>query len=92
MKKGIDKLPDVCYTIVTERGRKTPTNQKGYKMTTILTIIFGMIIAFDVFMVTPFGVIWTLKNKDEGKPCYGMIIVFVTLIPLLVIGSILKLF
>lgn len=59
-------------------------------MTTILTIIFGMIIAFDVFMVTPFGVLWTMKNMDEGKPCYGMIIFFATIVPLMIIGSILK--
>lgn len=61
-------------------------------MTTILTIIFGVIITFDVFMVTPFGVYWTMKNMDEGKPCYGVIIFFVTIIPLMIIGSILKLF
>ena len=60
-------------------------------MTTILTIIFGMIVAFDIFMASPFGMIWTLKNLDAGKPCYGVIIVFVSAIPLLIIGSILKL-
>ena len=58
-------------------------------MTTMLTIIFVLILAFDVFMATPFGVMWTLKNMDEGKPCYGVIIVFVSAIPLCVIGSIL---
>ena len=61
-------------------------------MTTILTIIFGMIIAFDVFMATPFGLGWTMKSMDEGKPCYGVIIVFVSVIPLIIIGSILKIF
>lgn len=72
------------------KGKENPEHQKGYKMTTILTIIFGMIIAFDVFMATPFGLAWTMKNMDEGKPCYGIIIVFASAIPLLIIGSILK--
>lgn len=58
-------------------------------MTTALTIIFILILAFDVFMVTPFGVWWTLKSLDEGKPCYGMITLFISIIPLLVIGSVL---
>ena len=61
-------------------------------MTTILTIIFYLIIAFDAFMATPFGVIWTRKNMDEGKPCYGMIAVFASVIPLMIIGTILKIF
>lgn len=58
-------------------------------MTTVLTIIFFLILSFDVFMVTPFGVLWTMKNLDEGKPCYGMITLFISIIPLLVIGDIL---
>lgn len=58
-------------------------------MTTVLTIIFFLILSFDVFMVTPFGVLWTMKNLDEGKPCYGMITLFIFIIPLLVIGDIL---
>lgn len=58
-------------------------------MTTVLTIIFILILAFDVFMITPFGVMWALKNHDDGKPCYGMIALFISIIPLLVIGSIL---
>lgn len=58
-------------------------------MTTVLTIIFILILMFDVFMVTPFGARLTLKNLDEGKPCYGMIALFVSIVPLLVIGSVL---
>ena len=37
-----------------------------------LTIIFGMIIAFDAFMVTPFGLFWTIKNYDEGLTFGGL--------------------
>lgn len=58
-------------------------------MTTMLTIIFILILAFDVFMVTPFGAWWMQKNLDEGKPCYGMIALFISIIPLLAIGSVL---
>lgn len=58
-------------------------------MTIILTIIFILILAFDVFMVTPFGARRTLKHLDEGKPCYGMIALIVSAIPLLVIGALL---
>ena len=58
-------------------------------MTTALTIIFILILAFDLFMITPFGAWWMWKNMDEDKPCYGIIAVFISIIPLLVIGSIL---
>ncbi len=55
-------------------------------MKTIMTIIFVVILLFDIFMATPFGVLWTLKNMDEGKPCYGILIAFGTAIPLMFIG------
>lgn len=58
-------------------------------MTTALTIIFILIVSFDVFMVTPFGARLTHKNLEEGKPCYGMIALFISIIPLLVIGTVL---
>ena len=58
-------------------------------MTITLTIIFILILLFDIFMATPFGMAWTLKSLDEGKPCYGMIVMFLSIIPLLVIGSVL---
>lgn len=58
-------------------------------MTTVLTIIFILILAFDLFMITPFGAHWTWKSLDEGKPCYGVIAVFVSAIPLVVIGGVL---
>ena len=56
-------------------------------MKTFFTIIFLMTILFDIFMVTPFGVYWIMKNLDEGKPCYGIIIMFITAIPMMIIGS-----
>ena len=59
-------------------------------MTTILTIIAVIIILFDVFMVTPFGAIWTFNCLDKGKPCYGIIIAFISSIPLMIILEILK--
>ena len=55
-------------------------------MKTIMTAIFIAILLFDIFMATPFGVLWTLKNMDEGKPCYGILITFGTIIPLMIIG------
>ena len=55
-------------------------------MKTAMTIIFIAIVLFDIFMVTPFGVMWTLKNMDDDKPCYGILITFVTIIPLMFIG------
>ena len=51
-----------------------------------MTIIFTVIVLFDIFMVTPFGAMWTFKNMDEGKPCYGTLIMFVTIVPLMFIG------
>lgn len=55
-------------------------------MRTAMTIIFVIIILFDIFMVTPFGAMWTFKNRDEGKPCYGVLITLGTIIPLMIIG------
>lgn len=52
---------------------------------TILTIIAFIIIGFDFFMATPFGVFWMMSNLDEGKPCYGILITFITAIPLVLI-------
>ena len=60
-------------------------------MTTVLKIIFVLIIAFDFFMVTPFGAYWTMKNLDDGDYCYGIIIMFVTAIPLMIIAGVLGL-
>ena len=55
-------------------------------MKSAMTIIFFAIVLFDLFMVTPFGAMWTFSNMDEGKPCYGVLIMFVTAIPLMFIG------
>lgn len=55
-------------------------------MKTAMLIIFSAILLFDFFMATPFGVMWTFKNLDEGKPCYGILTMFVTAIPLMLIG------
>ena len=51
-----------------------------------MTVIFTAIILFDIFMVTPFGAMWTFKSLDEGKPCYGILIALGTSIPLMIIG------
>lgn len=56
-------------------------------MKTFFTIIFFMNILFDLFMITPFGVCWIMKDLDERKPCYGIIIIFITAIPMTIIGS-----
>jgi len=55
-------------------------------MKTAMTIIFTVIVLFDLFMVTPFGAMWTFKNMDEGKPCYGALIALGTIIPAMIIG------
>ena len=55
-------------------------------MKTAMTIIFTIIILFDIFMITPFGAMWIFKNLDEGKPNYGILIMFITAIPLMLIG------
>ena len=55
-------------------------------MKTAMLIIFSAILLFDFFMVTPFGAMWTFKNLDEGKSCYGILIMFATAIPLMLIG------
>ena len=55
-------------------------------MRPVLTIIFWTIFLFDMFMASPFGAWWTWNNLDEGKPCYGILIVFLTAIPLMIIG------
>lgn len=55
-------------------------------ITTIFTIIFIGFIGFYAFMITPFGVMWTMKNMDDGKPCYGMIIMFISVVPVTIIG------
>lgn len=61
-------------------------------MKTAMTIIFTAIVLFDIFMITPFGVMWTFKNMDEGKPCYGALIAFGTIIPAMIIGCYLGIF
>lgn len=55
-------------------------------MRTIFTIIFFVNLAFDFFMITPFGVYWAIQNHCDNKPCYGFIIVFVTVVPMMFIG------
>jgi len=61
-------------------------------MKTFLLIIFLIIFIFDCFMITPFGALWILKNLDENKPCYGILIVFITIIPVSLIGCYLGIF
>ena len=54
-------------------------------LTNILGFIAFAIISFDVFMITPFGVLWTLKNLENNQYCYGIIIMCVTVVPLMFI-------
>jgi len=56
-------------------------------MRTIFTIIFLIIIGFDIFMVTPFGAFWTISNLEDDKPCYGLIIMFIMTPIAMVIGG-----
>lgn len=56
-------------------------------MKTVMLIIFFAILLFDIFMASPFGAMWTLKNLDDDKPCYGILIMFVTAIPMMFIGG-----
>ncbi len=56
-------------------------------MRTAMTILFIIIVLFDILMATPLGAVWTFKNMDEGKPCYGILIAFGTAIPLMIIGG-----
>lgn len=58
---------------------------------TILTIIFLVSIIFDCAMVTPIGAGWIFKNLDEGKPVYGIIIMFIITPIIMVIGTFLGL-
>jgi hypothetical protein len=65
---------------------KSSKRERINKMKTAMLIIFCLILLFDFFMMTPFGAKWTVKNLDDGKPCYGIIIMFITAIPLMLIG------
>lgn len=64
--------------------------ERLYKMKKILTIIALIIILFDFFMATPWGFFWDMENNEKHKPNYGIIIMFITLIPLSIILEILK--
>jgi len=61
-------------------------------MRTILTIILWKIFLFDFLMVTPFGIWWTLDSLEEGTPCYGILIMFFTAVPFMIIGLYLGIF
>lgn len=56
-------------------------------MKTFFTIIFFAVICFDFFMVTPFGIYWTMKDLDDGKPARGIILVFILTPIVMIIGS-----
>ena len=56
-------------------------------MRTVMTILFTVIVLFDIFMATPLGAIWISKNMEEGRPCYGVLIAFGTAISLMIIGG-----
>lgn len=57
-----------------------------------LTFIFTIYVLFLVFMATPFGMGWALKDLEEGKPCYGILIAFGASIPMLFVGAYLGIF
>ena len=52
----------------------------------LLNIIFFGFILFYIFMITPFGAMWIFKNLDENKLCYGIIIMYISVIPVIFIG------
>ncbi len=56
-------------------------------MENILTAIFYFIIIVDFFVASPFGLLWTMKLSDEGKPSYGGLFVVATAIPALILGK-----
>lgn len=56
-------------------------------MKTVLTIIFFAVVCFDFFMATPFGMSWTMKDLDNGKPARGIIAMFVLTPIAMIIGS-----
>ena len=56
-------------------------------MKTVLAIILLAILGFDVFMITPFGAIWMFDSVEDGKPCYGILIVLGSVIPAMLIAS-----
>lgn len=58
-------------------------------MENLLLILWIIGVGFVFFMMTPFGVCWVIHDLDNGKPCYGVIIFFLIVIPLLVITKIL---
>ncbi len=58
-------------------------------MRIVLEIIAILIILFDVIMVTPLGAWWMLKDFDNGTPVHGIIAVCVSVVPLMIILSIL---
>ena len=59
-------------------------------MKTLLTFIIVIIIAFDFFMVTPWGLFRIVRRLDNNEVCYEGIIMFLSAIPLVVIIEILK--
>ena len=54
-------------------------------MTTFLTIIVICYFCFAFFMLTPLGAFWIFYDLDNGKPCYGVIILFILAIPTTII-------
>lgn len=57
-------------------------------MITILTVIFFIGLAYDIFLITPLGVFWIMTEIDDNsKPCYSIIIMWLSVLPILVIGS-----
>lgn len=55
-------------------------------MRTVFEVIAIMIILFDVFMLSPFGMKYAFNRMDKGRPVYGWIFVMVSAIPFLIIA------
>ena len=56
---------------------------------TIFTVIFYVCFFFDIFMATPFGIMWAISDWEKERHSTGYIIAFSTAIPMLLIGNIL---
>jgi len=61
-------------------------------MKTFFIIIFFAVICFDFFMMTPFGMYWTMEDLDKGKSARGIILAFVLTPITVIIGSCIGLF
>ena len=59
-------------------------------MKALLTFIAIIIIAFDFFMASPWGMFRIIERLDNDETSYEVIITFLSAIPLIIIIEILK--